>query len=128
MIRQDLKLLINENSMGVSVTWWGHGLGEEPDPNLPSNRGVAEATNMGDEWQINRVLVQGARGQGIGGHLLESLKEAVVRQGGLQLWVQPGGYGSDPVDQKRFYETHGFVDQGKRGFMWEYKRGEETQG
>lgn len=121
MDRRELKLLINESSEGVSVTWWGHGLDGATGF---SYRGVAEATNMGDEWQINRVLVQGegTRGHGIGGHMLEALKEAVVRQGGQSLWVQPGGYGSDPASQNRFYEAHGFVGRGERGFEWKPDR------
>ncbi len=117
--RENLQLVVNENPQGVSVTWWGHGLDNEPDPNLPQNHGVAEATRIGDEWWVNRVLVQGDnKGLGIGGHMLETLKKAVVRQGCTSLRVTPGGYGSDTAAQNRFYEAHGFVSHGEEGFVW----------
>ena len=86
----------------VSVTWWGTG--------LPS-RGAAEASRIGADWWVSRVVVHPAmnRGKGIGGRMLEALKKMVAAEGGTSLLVQPGGYAMNTADQDRFYEAHGFV-------------------
>ncbi len=78
-------------------------------------KATAEASNLGDVWYVNRVLVLPPkyRGKGIGGTLLEALKKAVRSVGGKVLVVTPGGYGAKPEDQVNFYKQHGFVEDSK---------------
>lgn len=89
----------------IAVMWRGASMLE---------RGVAEASNMGDFWYVNRVLVQPAnlRSRGIGGELLERLKAAIAEYGEARVVVTPGGYDESPR-QQRFYEQHGFVEEGE---------------
>lgn len=79
-------------------------------------KATAEASNLGDVWYVNRVLVQPpkCRGKGIGGVLIEALKEAVKSVGGKILVVTPGGYNAEPEDQVNFYKQHGFVEDSKQ--------------
>ena len=85
-------------------------------------RCVAQASRGGEPvWWVNRVLVQppNARGQGIGGTLLDALIEACVDQDVLagrptEILVTPGGYGADPRKQVAFYKAHGFVPKPSR--------------
>lgn len=118
MISADLKLLVTRSGASICVTWRGDGVGE----NSMLNRGAAEASFVGDTWWVNRVLVQPRenRGRGIGGHMLEALKGAVVEEGGAELSVQPGGYDMNTADQNRFYEAHGFTctDEKEGLFVW----------
>lgn len=77
----------------------------------PNERGTASANKMPDgTWWISRVLVQPSTmtGKGIGGKLLEMVKEEIAKMGGGTVIVCPGGYGSDPETQKNFYRKHGF--------------------
>jgi len=76
-------------------------------------RGVAQASNMGDFWYLNRVVVSpdSNRNQGIGGQLLARLQEELRKQDCKKLIVEPGGYGSDPEQLFRFYKKHGFIEE-----------------
>jgi GNAT superfamily N-acetyltransferase len=89
----------------ATAFWWGE--------NPMRNRGVAEASWMPDGfWYINRVLVKPPelRGKGIGGQLLERLKQELKEKAKATLIVvDPGGYGMDVEKQRRFYLKHGFV-------------------
>lgn len=77
-----------------------------------SVRATAEASRVGNEWWVNRVLVQpaSARCMGLGGQLLEKLKETVAQVGGTSLLVTPGGYSDEWERQHKFYRSHGFQD------------------
>lgn len=84
------------------------------------SRGVASADlylPRADEqcWWINRVLVtnEADRGKGIGGMLLDCLLTEAIKQGARVIIVTPGGYGSDPKKQRRFYEAHDFFKVGE---------------
>jgi GNAT superfamily N-acetyltransferase len=81
--------------------------------NTPTILSLAEATDMllGDgSWYINRIKVANKlQGQGIGGQILERLKEEVAKQGCQVLIVEPGGYDGDTERQWSFYVKHGFV-------------------
>lgn len=62
-----------------------------------------------DNWYVNRVIVpKDFRGHGVGGKLLERLKQEVALKGGKKLIVEPGGYAQDLKRQRHFYEKHGF--------------------
>jgi GNAT superfamily N-acetyltransferase len=78
----------------------------------PRIQATAEASLVGTEWWVNRVLVQpeSARCKGIGGRLLEALKQAVAEVGGTHLLVTPGGYSNEWERQFKFYRAHGFKD------------------
>lgn len=72
-----------------------------------SQRGAAEATNMGNFWYLNRVVVQPheLRGRGIGSRLLQTLiQELRDKARAVLLVVDPGGYTGDTARQRRFYE------------------------
>jgi predicted GNAT family N-acyltransferase len=71
---------------------------------------AAGASNMGDgQWYLNRVVVKnGGRGKGLGSEALKRVIEEVRKQGGKQLIVEPGGYGSDPARLRVWYGRHGF--------------------
>lgn len=96
---------INAEPMSVSVTGPVHGLGK---------RSVADASvflSHPGAWYLNRVLVaEKHRGQGYGSKLVDHLKKAIVKHGGVLLVVEPGGYGSDPVRLQRFYKRSGFQE------------------
>src|SRR5437879_2897376 len=83
-------------------------------------RGVAQASNFGDLWYLNRVVVQPAerRGQGIGSRLLRTLQSELKTVGCEKLIVEPGGYGSDIDQLTRFYKKHGFVESGEGQLSW----------
>ena len=75
-------------------------------------RVAASADNMGDHWWVSRVFVHADhRNKGLGAFAVQALKAAVRLQGGTELRVMPGGYGSDLKDLARFYERQGFVKQ-----------------
>lgn len=82
-----------------------------------SIRATAEASLIGDEWWVNRVIIlpESRRGKGLGGRLLEELKKAVAAEGGKVLLVAPGGYSNKYTAQVNFYERHGFSKRGKYG-------------
>jgi GNAT superfamily N-acetyltransferase len=76
-------------------------------------------------WYVNRVLVtmEGERGQGLGGMLLDRMISGVVDAHGKILMVEPGGYNADPKRQQRFYESHDFIktpSKGSSGFHWRW--------
>ena len=75
-----------------------------------SLRACAEASRIGAEWWVNRVLVnpKEERNKGLGGALLERLILAIMQVGGEVLLVTPGGYDNDNDSQFRFYLAHGF--------------------
>lgn len=82
-------------------------------------RSTAEASLIGDQWWVNRVIVNPAskRDSGIGTSLLTKLKELVKENGGKALLVSPGGYDSDLTLQERFYAKNGFVETDDKG-LW----------
>ena len=84
-------------------------------------RGVAEATEVGGVWWVNRVIVQpeNLRGRGIGSRLVEALKQKVKELGGSRLIVCPGGYHDDVESQRRFYERCGFTRSSTDQDLWE---------
>jgi GNAT superfamily N-acetyltransferase len=75
-------------------------------------RGVAEASDMGDYWYVNRVLVQppDQRGSGIGQQLVKRLLNEIRLLGGRKVIVTPGGYGSNTTQQINFYKKCGFTE------------------
>lgn len=89
----------------ATAFWWGK------DP--MHDRGVAEASWLPDGfWYINRVLVKPSelRNKGIGGQLLERLKQELKEKAKATLIVvDPGGYGMNVKRQRQFYRQHGFV-------------------
>lgn len=86
----------------ASSQWRGENLGQ---------RGTASANRLPDgSWWVSRVLVQPntMTGRGIGGKLLELVKEEIKKQGGGTVVVCPGGYENDHKKQSNFYRRHGF--------------------
>ncbi len=87
-------------------------------------RATASASLITDEdWFVNRVIVKPAahRRNGLGGRLLERLKEEVAKRGAERLIVTPGGYDMALEDQVRFYEKRGFVEdvyEGDACLVW----------
>lgn len=77
-----------------------------------SVRATADASLIGDEWWLNRVVIapKAQQGKGLGGKLLEKLKKVVAGAGGKFLLVAPGGYTTPYEMQVRFYRKHGFKD------------------
>jgi len=73
-------------------------------------KGVAEADFVDPDWWISRVLInpKEARGQGVGGILLERLHKVVRKQGGKRIYVIPGGYDGKKKQQRKFYRNHGY--------------------
>lgn len=73
-------------------------------------KAAAEANFIAPDWWISRVVVNppNRRNEGIGGKLLEHLKEVIKKRGGETLLVTPGGYGEETERQVRFYRSHGF--------------------
>jgi GNAT superfamily N-acetyltransferase len=85
-----------------------------------SVRATAEASLVGEEWWVNRVVVEPPteRGKGLGGRLLEALKGVVREAGGRTLFVSPGGYNGNVRAQRRFYRRHGFQPvKGSKGAL-----------
>lgn len=75
---------------------------------------VAQASLLPNgTWYFNRMLVKNEedRGRGLGSQLLERFKEELKKAGCRRLVVEPGGYGVDPVRQRRFYSERGFVEK-----------------
>ena len=93
-------------------------------------RGVAEASYtpyLGPEaWYLNRLPVRSAdeRGKGLGARLLRTLQRVLREQRCRELYVDPGGYGSDPKRLAVFYQRHGFepaTERGEGSFVWRCK-------
>lgn len=110
--QSDLQIFASLQS--VTVSW--------RDPENIVRRGTADLSALGDgEWEVNRVLVQGPgspRGRGVGSRLLRTALAEVSKMGGRRVLVAPGGYGSDPIQQRRFYEKNGFVaDSSQEGLL-----------
>ena len=84
-----------------------------------SVRATAEASLIGDEWWVNRVIVRpdNQRGKGLGGKLLEELKKVVAAEGGKVLLVAPGGYSNKHTAQVNFYGRHGFSKRKEDGVL-----------
>lgn len=75
---------------------------------------AAGASNMGNgSWYLNRVIVKDHnRGRGLGSKALQRVIKEVRQQGGTEIIVEPGGYGSDPARLRVFYGRHGFEPVG----------------
>lgn len=88
-------------------------------------RATASADNMGSYWWVGRVLVEPVdrRSGGHGSRLLQMLIQEVVKQGGTEIHVAPGGYNADPKKQFAFYCRHGFkVVPGEPGLLiWRHR-------
>lgn len=86
----------------VSIVWQGESI---------ADKGTVSADLVVSEWWLNRAIVQpeSNRRKGIGGKMLEMLKEEVKKLGGDAVMVTPGGYDLKTKDQYNFYEKHGFV-------------------
>ena len=85
---------------------------------------VAEISNMGDLWYVNRVKVgnphdPSTKGKGIGSLILRrALAEILKRNPQAKIIVEPGGYSNRIEDQRNFYAKNGFVEiPGKEGVM-----------
>lgn len=96
------KININKTPEHCSVFFWKDDF---------SLKATASADFVSSFWWIGRVLVDPpkARGNGVGGYILEELKRAVKEMGGTSLLVSPGGYAVDPKRQFKFYLSHGFI-------------------
>jgi GNAT superfamily N-acetyltransferase len=86
--------------------------------------GTASADQVyAGRWWISRCLVDEAhRGRGLGGYLVNLLKEEARRQPGfVRIEVAPGGYNSNPKRVKAFYVRCGFVPEvdNEGLFIWE---------
>jgi GNAT superfamily N-acetyltransferase len=94
-------MVVNESANCCTASYWTEDL---------SIRGTAEASMLENVWWVNRVVVNppSARGHGLGSQLIEALKAAVLKMGGKELMVCPGGYAGNVNKQKRFYKHHGF--------------------
>lgn len=99
-------LITTSSSQNVSITLVNKGL-----PIATASADLMLTESERKEWYINRILVKHPqdRSQGIGSELLSRLKKEVKSQGGDVLIVEPGGYGSDPLDLIRFYTKNGFI-------------------
>lgn len=89
-------------------------------------RATASADNMGTHWWVGRVLVDppSRRGCGVGGRLVRALLKGIVKQGGTEVHVAPGGYGEDQERQFKFYKKLGFVRENEQGlFIWRHVEG-----
>jgi GNAT superfamily N-acetyltransferase len=76
-------------------------------------------------WWIARCLVREEfRKKQIGSELLTKLKEQV---GNDWIVVVPGGYGADPVLQKRFYTNNGFEANDKEPGLLVWRNKQEVQ-
>lgn len=75
---------------------------------------AAGASHMGDgHWYLNRVVVrEGNRGKGLGTEAIKRLIDEVRKQGGTEIVVEPGGYGSDPNKLRIWYARFGFEPAG----------------
>jgi GNAT superfamily N-acetyltransferase len=85
---------------------------------------VAEISNMGDLWYVNRVKVgnphdPSTKGKGIGSLILRrAVAEILKRNPQAKIIVEPGGYSNRIEDQKNFYAKNGFVEiPGEEGVM-----------
>jgi N-acetylglutamate synthase-like GNAT family acetyltransferase len=95
---------VSKSSESITAYWVG---GEIKERGTAS----ADATSKPEQWSVSRVLIEPpeSRNKGIGGKLLEMLKQEVKDIGIKELIVCPGGYDADQVKQINFYEKHGFV-------------------
>ena len=100
-------VLVNASGQAVVVT----GRSPEFIDGRPLS-GEASATELRPGvWWVNRVLIQppSVRGQGLGGHLLDTLIKHLTEQEHFKrLFVQPGGYNLPVGRQRKFYRRHGF--------------------
>ena len=87
----------------VTIAWQGETI---------ADKGTISADLVVRYWWLNRAIVQpkNNRRKGIGGQMLEMLKDEVKKQDGKAIVVTPGGYDLNAKDQYRFYENHGFVN------------------
>jgi predicted GNAT family N-acyltransferase len=104
-IEQSIKPIVAKSGLSISVNWF-----DEKDIR---NRAVAEATEMGSHWFINRVLVQPEeiRSNGIGSMLLQILIKEIKKTGNKQIIVTPGGYAMNQKKQQNFYKKNGFLKE-----------------
>lgn len=80
---------------------------------------TASADRTGDRWWVTRVKVaEDDRGTGLGTLMLVRLLARVFEAGATELWVSPGGYGSDPERLAAFYRRVGFEPEGDETMVW----------
>jgi GNAT superfamily N-acetyltransferase len=103
MAKKSIKPIISKSGQTISVMWF--------DKRVIQNRAVAEATEMGDHWYVNRVLVQPKemRSKGIGSLLLQTLVKEIRKDSTKRIIVTPGGYATELEKQQNFYKKNGFV-------------------
>jgi len=73
---------------------------------------TADANLIGENiWWISRVFVPDfMRGSGIGSAILNRLADEVLKNGGTELVVCPGGYFVDGERQRKFYLKNDFKE------------------
>lgn len=97
---------VRSDGFSVAVTFQAQ---QQVRPEL--RRGTCSIDCYGDSWMVSRCLVQPdtARSAGMGSFMLQRAVQAVLeRDPAATIEVVPGGYGSDPAAQNRFYERNGF--------------------
>lgn len=101
-------LRVIETASSISVSCYKDGI-----------RATSSVDNMGEYWWVSRVLVEPRteRGKGIGTAMLRELLQAVVRQGGVEVRVTPGGYDNDTKRQFKFYLKQGFQPSEEREML-----------
>lgn len=93
------------SSDGVTVCWKGVPSAR----NIP--RGTMDLVCVDGAWWLTRALVQQApRSRGLGSRLLRAALHKAVSLGAKEVFVGPGGYGSDEARQRAFYQNNHFQD------------------
>lgn len=90
--------------------------------------GTMNADDMGmistfpeGRWWLARanIVDPELRGMGLGSKMMDLMKQALTKQDGFkELLVAPGGYGSDPKQQIKFYLKQGFKKISEGGYLW----------
>jgi ribosomal protein S18 acetylase RimI-like enzyme len=112
------QLFVAAGPQSISVTWWQN----VDRPHAGTANACAGDMLLGNgDWYVNRVIVkpEGFRSKGLGGALLDRLKEEVAKCGAKRLLVEPGGYGSAPHRLQKFYRSHGFKRHREGYYFWE---------
>ncbi len=94
--------------------------------NNPFRNATASADRVADGvWWVSRVLVSSPddRCKGLGSELLRLLRRDCSRQPGfVRMIVTPGGYGSDPVRLRSFYERAGFTSDPESEWQLQWRQ------
>ena len=97
MTREEIKQFAKEHHVKLSVTWW-------------EDEGVI--------W-LNRIIVpKKSRGEGLGGQILEMLKQYCDENGLVMKLLADSCYGTEIHRLVNYYKKHGFK---------EYREPEESQ-